>query len=183
LKKGQTTLIHGAGTMVGFAAVQMALLRGARVVATAGDTFAARLQAMGVLVTAHGEGMVGRVHALLGEAPDVVVDAAPVNLKTGAASALLDLVKIADGDAARVITIADFAGAAETGVRTGAENVKSEGGFRLRWDALGEYGQLASQGRFSIPVARTFALDDWHDALDISLAGRARGKLVLVPTY
>ncbi len=38
-----TLLVHGAGAMVGFAAVQMALLRGARVVATAGDTYADRL--------------------------------------------------------------------------------------------------------------------------------------------
>jgi hypothetical protein len=30
-------------------------------------------------------------------------------------------------------------------------------------------------------VARTFALEDWREALAISLAGRARGKLVLVP--
>ncbi len=47
------------------------------------------------------------------------------------------------------------------------------------------YGQLAFKGRFSIPisipVARTFALEDTRDALEISLAGRTRGKLVLVP--
>jgi NADPH:quinone reductase-like Zn-dependent oxidoreductase len=102
-------------------------------------------------------------------------------LKPGAASALPDLVEIADGDTTRIITAADFEGAAKTGVRTGAENIKSEGGFRLRWDVLGEYGQLAAKGRFSIPVARTFALKDWREALEISLAGRARGKLVLVP--
>ena len=39
-----TLLVNGAGTMVGFAAVQMALLRGARVIATAGETFAGRLR-------------------------------------------------------------------------------------------------------------------------------------------
>ena len=37
---GHIILIHGAGTAVGFAAVQMALLRGARVIATARETFA-----------------------------------------------------------------------------------------------------------------------------------------------
>lgn len=55
---GQTLLVSGAGTMVGFAAVQMALLRGARVIATAGDTFAERLRALGATVTPHGDGMV-----------------------------------------------------------------------------------------------------------------------------
>ncbi|MNC74076.1 hypothetical protein D3C75_1253700 [compost metagenome] len=90
--------------------------------------------------------------------------------------------EIAGGDATRVITATDFEGAAKTGVRTGAESVKAEGGFKLRWDALAEYGQLAAEGRFVIPVARTFALEDWREALDISLAGRAHGKLVLLPS-
>lgn len=179
LKAGQTVLINGAGTMVGFAAVQMALLHGARVLATAGETFAAQLRAMGVLVAAHGSGMVERVRAL-GLAPDLVVDAAPVGLNVGSPSALPDLVNIAGGDSARVITVADFQGAAKTGVRTGAENVQAEGGFRLRWDVLGEYGRLAANGRFVIPVAQTFGLEHWREALDISLAARARGKLVLL---
>lgn len=181
LKKGQTILINGAGTMVGFAAVQMALLQGARVIATAGETFADRLRAMGALVAPHGEGMVERVRALLSEPPDILLDAAPANLHPGFTSALPDLVEIADGDTARVITVADREGAAKTGVRTGAEHIKSEGGFKLRWDVLGEYGQLAADGRFFVPIARTFDLEDWREALDISLAGRARGKLVLVP--
>ncbi|MCQ9156189.1 NADP-dependent oxidoreductase [Acidomonas methanolica] len=181
LKKGQTILINGAGTMVGFAAVQMALLEGARVIATAGETFADRLRAMGALVTAHGEGMVGRVRALVGETPDVLLDASPANLHSHAASALPDLVDIAGGDTARVITVADAEGAARTGVRTGAEFIQSEGGFRLRWNVLGYYGRLAAEGRFLVPVARTFALDDWREAVDISVAGRAHGKLVLLP--
>jgi NADPH:quinone reductase-like Zn-dependent oxidoreductase len=181
LEKGQTILVNGAGTMVGFAAVQMAILHGARVIATAGDTFAGQLREMGAIVAAHGAGMVERVRALVGEAPDIIVDTAPVNLQSHVTSALPDLVEIAGGDPERVITVADFKGAAETGVRTGAENIKAEGGFKLRWDKLGEFGQLAAEKRFFIPVARAFALDDWREALDLSLAGRARGKLVLLP--
>lgn len=181
LERGQTLLINGAGTMVGFSAVQMALLKGARVIATAGETFAGQLRAMGVVVVPHGEGVVERVRALGGAAPDLLLDVAPVNLRPGAvASALPDLIEIASGDPAHVMTIADHAGAAKTGARAGAENIKAEGGFKLRWDALGDYGRLAAEGRFVIPVAATFALDDWREALDLSLAGRARGKLVLV---
>lgn len=125
--------------------------------------------------------MVERVRALIDTAPDVVLDAAPVNLQARSSNALLELVEIAGGDASRVITATDVGGAAKAGVRTGAENIKAEGGFTLRWDVLAEYGQLAAGGRFSIPVAQTFALVDWRDALEISLAGRARGKLVLLP--
>jgi NADPH:quinone reductase-like Zn-dependent oxidoreductase len=182
LKDGQTILINGAGTMLGFAAVQMALLQGAQVIATAGETFADPLRAMGALVVAHGDGVVERIHALGSVAPDIVLDTAPVNLQVRTNNALLDLVKIAGGDATRVITATDVVGASKVGVRTGAENIKSEGGFKLRWDALAKYGKLAAKGRFLIPVARTFALEDWREALDVSLAGRARGKLVLVPS-
>ena len=41
---GRWLMVHGAGTTVGFAAVQLALMRGARVVASAGETFAGRLK-------------------------------------------------------------------------------------------------------------------------------------------
>lgn len=180
LKDRQTILIHGAGTMVGFSAVQMALLQGARVIATAGPTFSDQLRAMGAFVTAHGDGMVERVKGLVAEAPDAIVDASPANLDSHAVSALPGLVEIAGGDASRVITIADTEGAKKAGVRTGRENIEAEGGFRLRWDVLGHYGRLAAEGRFIIPVAQTFALENWREALAISVAGRARGKLVLL---
>jgi NADPH:quinone reductase-like Zn-dependent oxidoreductase len=41
---------------IGFAAVQMALLQGSRVIAAAGDTFADRLRALGATVIPYGEG-------------------------------------------------------------------------------------------------------------------------------
>ncbi|WP_084531846.1 zinc-binding dehydrogenase [Nocardia miyunensis] len=49
----------------------------------------------------------------------------------------------------------------------------------LRTDVLGDYAELAAQGRFSIPIAGTFALDDWRSAAQASLSGHAHGKLVL----
>lgn len=110
--------------------------------------------------TAHGEGVVERVSALISKAPDIILDAAPANLQSHFASALPDLVEIAKGDPSRVIPIADVEGAKKLGVRTGAEKIKLEGGFKLRWNALGYFSRLAAEGRFSIPIARTFSLDD-----------------------
>lgn len=182
LVEGQTVLVNGGGTMVGYAAVQMAIRKGANVCTTAGSTFGERLRAMGAMVVAHGEGLPGRVRQAICNTPDVVIDVAPVNLKSGTVSALPDLIEIV-GDPKRVITITDFEGASKTGVRTGAENVVAEGGFKLRWDVLGEYGRLAAEGQFSIPVARTFRLENWLEALDISLEGNARGKLLLLPVH
>ncbi|MEV0408700.1 zinc-binding dehydrogenase, partial [Actinoallomurus sp. NPDC050550] len=54
-------------------------------------------------------------------------------------------------------------------------------GQEVRHDVLGEYAQRAADGRFTVPIARTFPLDDWRTALEISLSGHPRGKLVLLP--
>jgi hypothetical protein len=50
----------------------------------------------------------------------------------------------------------------------------------LRYDVLGDFAQLAADGQFMVPVARTFALDEWGLARDISQSALARGKLVLL---
>jgi len=167
---GQTVLIHAAGTMMGFAAVQMALMRGARVIATAGDTFAGQLRALGACVTRYGDGMVERVREITGGAPDLILDTASPN------GVLPDLIKIAGGDPRRVLTMTDFAAAAELGARHsfGETMTRREG-------VLAEFARLAAEGRFTVPIARTFPLDDWGAALTASLSGHAHGKLVLLP--
>ena len=179
----QTLLVNGAGTMVGFAAVQMALLRGARVIATAGETFTDKLRALGATVTRYGDGMVDRVRDITSSPPDLVFDAAPVNLNLGSGriSVLPDLVTIAGGDPRRVLTCVDFAEAAKLGVRIGLADGSQEGGSTLRYDVLGDFATLAAQGRFTVPIARTFALNDWRQSLDIGLTGRAHGKLMILP--
>lgn len=167
---GHTILIHGAGTTVGFAAVQIALLRGARVVATAGETFAGRLRAFGAKVTSYGDGMADRVIDIAGGASDLVLDTAP------ASGALPDLIRIAGDDPRRVLTITDFGAASRLGARSSLGEDAT-----LRYDVLGEFAQLAAGGRFTVPVARTFGLEDWRTALDVSQSGQARGKLVILP--
>ena len=170
LSAGQTILINGGGTMVGFAAVQVSLGRGAQVIATAGETFAGRLRDLGAQVTSYGEGMVGRVREIAGGAPDLVFHTAQV---TGV---LPDLIQIVDGDPRRVMSIGD-ADEGKLGVRTSG----SEPGLVPRYDALASFAQLAAEGRFSVPIARTFGLEDWRTALELSQNKRAHGKLLLLP--
>ena len=153
--------------MIGFAAVQMARLRGARVVAAAGDTFAQQLRAFDAEVTAYGEGMVGRVRELAGGDPDLIFDAGPIS------DVLPSLVSIADGDAHCIVTVSNHGAAADAlGVRNSFEG-------SLGYGALAEFANLAAEGRFKVPVARSFPLADWRAALDLSLSGHAHGKLVL----
>ena len=166
---GLTLLVYGAGTMIGFAAVQMALMRGMRVIAAAGDTFAERLRALGAEVTSYGDGMVERVLQISGGAPDLILDAGPIS------GVLPDLVRIAGGDGHRVLTVSNHGPVAENlAVRNSFEG-------ELRYNVLGEFAELATQGRFIVPVARTFLLDEWREALGVSLSGHAQGKLILLP--
>lgn len=166
---GHTLLVSGAGTTIGFAAVQIALLRGARVFATTGPTYTGQLRALGATVTPYGGGLAGRVIEAAGQPVDLVLDTAPPS------GVLPELVKAAGGDPRRVLTVSDSAAAGELGVRTSF----GEGGTQ-RYDVLGEFARRAADGQFTIPIARTFPLTDWRAALDISLSGHARGKLVLL---
>jgi NADPH:quinone reductase-like Zn-dependent oxidoreductase len=114
--------------------------------------------------------MVERVRALSNGPVDLVLNTAPVG------GALPDLVRIAGGDPKRVLTISDFAAAEELGVRDSFHEDRTQ-----RVDALPEFAQLAADGKFTVPIARAFSLDEWRTALQISLTGHARGKLLLLP--
>lgn len=168
---GHTLMVHGAGTMVGFAAVQVARMRGARVIATAGDTFAERLRSLRAEVTPYGDGMIERVRDIAGGAPDLILDTSPPGR-----GILPALVEIAGGDPKRVLTITDHEAAPDLGVR----NTFGEDAT-IRYDALAPYAELAAAGKFTVPIARTFALDDWRKAVDLSLDGHAHGKVVVLP--
>jgi NADPH:quinone reductase-like Zn-dependent oxidoreductase len=173
LTPGRTILINGAGGTVGYAAVQIALIRGMRVIATAGPTYAQRLRDLGAAVTGYGDGLVQRVKAVSEGPVDLVLDTAPVG------GALPDLVEIARGDPRRVLTISDFKAAAEVGVRDTFHEDPAM--LSHRFEAFPEFARLAADGRFTVPIAGTFRLEDWRAAMEISIGGQARGKLLLLP--
>jgi NADPH:quinone reductase-like Zn-dependent oxidoreductase len=53
-------------------------------------------------------------------------------------------------------------------------------GSKRAWYALAEVGALIEAGRFSLPVAQTFALEQIAEAHRLSEGGHVRGKLVLL---
>ncbi|MFI6347079.1 NADP-dependent oxidoreductase [Streptomyces sp. NPDC050560] len=164
---GHTVLIHGAGTTTGHAAAQIAAGRGARVIATAGETHAAALRDIGVEVTGYGDGMARRVTELAGGPVELALDTAPFS------NALAELVRTVKAPE-HVLTVGGPEPARELGVRSALDI-----GGGPRYDVLGTFGRLAAEGRFAIPVSRTFSLEDWPAALELSRSHRARGKLVL----
>jgi NADPH:quinone reductase-like Zn-dependent oxidoreductase len=163
---GSTVLINGASGSVGRAAVQFAVVRGARVIGTGSPATHEDLRSLGAEPVAYGDGMPERVRALAPAGVDLALDAA-------GSGVLPELIELANGNE-HVITVADFAGAERYGVRF------SSGDSGRASYALRQVGDLIDSGRFSLPVGETFPLADIARAHRVGEAGRVRGKLVLL---
>jgi NADPH:quinone reductase-like Zn-dependent oxidoreductase len=164
---GDTVLINGAAGGVGSAAVQIARDRGARVIGTASEGNHEYLRSLGAEPTTYGDGLAQRVRELAPDGVDAALDAA-------GAGALPALVELAGGPE-RVVTVADYQGAQETGA-----TFSGGMGTGRAVHALAEIGELIESGRFSLPVAQTFSLDQIAEAHRRSETGHVRGKLVLL---
>ncbi len=160
---GRTLLIEGAAGGVGSAAVAMAVARGATVIGTSSPGKHAYLRTLGALPTTYGPGLADRVRELAPAGVDAAFDMA-------ASGSLADLVAVA-GDADRVVTVADVAGAERLGVRhLYAENDST---------VLAEGARLGSQGRFTPYLAATYPLDKIAEAHREAERGHTQGKIVI----
>ncbi|MEU5998930.1 NADP-dependent oxidoreductase [Streptomyces sp. NPDC047197] len=166
VQSGRTLLVSGASGSVGSAVVQLAVVRGARVIGTASPANHDYLRSLGAEPVAYGEGLVERVRALAPKGVDRALDVA-------GSGVLPDLIGLAGGPE-HVVTIADFAGAQQYGVTF------SRGDDGRALHALADVGGLIEAGRFSLPVARTFPLAEVAKAHRVMEDGQARGKLVLL---
>ena len=166
VKGGSTVLINGASGSVGSATVQLAVARGARVIGTGSPAKHDFLRSLGAEPVAYGDGMVERARALAPGGVDLALDVA-------GSGVLPELIELA-GDPQHVITIADFAGAQQYGVRF------SRGDAGRAIYALAQIGDLIESGRFTLPVVQTFPLADIAEAHRVVEAGHARGKVVLL---
>ena len=166
VEEGSTLLVNGASGSVGSAAVQLAVARGARVLGTASPANHDYLRSLGAEPVAYGDGLTARVRALAPNGVDLALDAAG----NGILPELIDLA----GAPGHVITVADFTGAQEHGVRF------SRGDDGRALHALTAIGPLIESGRFSIPVAQAFPLAGIAEAHRVSEHAHPRGKLVLL---
>jgi NADPH:quinone reductase-like Zn-dependent oxidoreductase len=163
---GSTVLINGASGSVGSAAVQLAVVRGARVIGTGSLATHDYLRSLGAEPVVYGDGMAERVRALAPGGVDLALDVA-------GSGVLPELVELANSQE-HVITVADFAGAQRHGVRF------SRGDSGRATYAFSQIGDLIESGRFSLPLGQTFPLADVAQAHRVGEAGRVRGKLVLL---
>ncbi|WP_319447566.1 MULTISPECIES: NADP-dependent oxidoreductase [unclassified Mycobacterium] len=164
-----TVLIHGASGGVGLMAVQLAVARGAKVIATASPARHDQLRSYGAEPVAYGDGLADRVRAL-GR-----VDAALDLIGTDEA---LDTSVALVADRARIATIAGFGRAAELGI---AALTGADGGQAIRDASRAEIIALAADGKLEVTVDKVFPLDEAPEAHRYLQTGHARGKVVLVP--
>jgi len=172
LKRGDNVIIHGASGAVGTLAVQLAKLRGARVLATAsGDEGVALVRRLGADV------------AIDGRTGDIAAAA-----RTFAPKGADAVLAFAGGDALEKCLDALRAGG-KFAYPTGVEPVpKSRPGLNTSpYDALfgdqkvqwAELNRAVEAKKFEVPIAATFALSEAADAHRRVEAGGVRGKVLL----
>jgi NADPH:quinone reductase-like Zn-dependent oxidoreductase len=166
INAGDTVFIDGGAGGVGGVAVQMALSRGARVIASASEANQDYLREIGAIPVRYGDGVADRVRAAAGGQVDAVFDVAgktPIDELTSLVS-----------EPSQVLSIANFT-AGQAGGR-----VTSGGADSRPMQAMAEVADLLAQNKLVIKV-QTFPFDRAAEAYRISQNGHVRGKLVLVP--
>lgn len=163
LRAGETLLVHGAAGGVGQAALQLARLRGARVIGTASEHNHDLIRSLGATPTTYDRGLPARVAALAPQGVDAVLDAAGTSLD--------ELLQI---EPTRVVTIANYA-AGDRGVR-----VTTGGGDEAAFDVLPWISDLACRGEYRLRVTAAFPAQEAAEAHRLSESRSAGGKIVLV---
>jgi NADPH:quinone reductase-like Zn-dependent oxidoreductase len=166
---GEWVLVHGAGGVTGGLVVQLAVVRGATVVATAGPSSAARVGAYGadLVLDYRDPEWPLRVREA---SPDRRGVGAAVNAAPGGAAVALQAV----ADHGRLATITGDPPAPERGIAVADVYVRADGA------ALALLATALEQGLLSVDVAARLPLTDAAAALDGAVSGR-RGAVVLVP--
>jgi NADPH:quinone reductase-like Zn-dependent oxidoreductase len=167
IRAGETLLIHAAAGGVGTFAVQLAVARGARVLGTASERNFDYLRSIGAEPVSYGDGLIERIRIIAPQGVDAVLDA------SGRGEIPLSI-ELAGGPG-RVLTLVAF-DAADTGIQ-----VFVGGTDDARGPALRDIISLLERRALTVPIWRTFSLDETGAALDASSAGHLNGKIVVLP--
>lgn len=165
LQEGQTVLIHGGSGGVGTFAVQLAKIRGAKVMATASDRNQIYLKEIGADVAID-----YAAHRF-----DEFVKDADVVLDTVGGETLARSFAVVKADGFLVSIVDDPAKYAPEGskVHTASILVKPDG------DELAKIGALLDEGRVQVELSEILPLLAVQTAQEHSATGHTRGKIVL----
>jgi NADPH:quinone reductase-like Zn-dependent oxidoreductase len=174
VREGDTVIVHGAAGGMGSMTVQLARLRGARVIGTASAGNHEFLRSLGVEPVEYGPGLVERARALAPDGVDAAIDA------VGSDEALQTSIElVADRD--RIVTLVAMDRAGDLGIRAIGGGPGADPGTDLRRASVAVVAAQVAAGTLTIPVERTYPLADAAQAHRDSRSGHTRGKLVILP--
>lgn len=188
---GDTLVVSAAAGGVGCIAAQLAHLRGATVLGTAGSPNADFLRQINVIPINHDGDIVAQIRAHAPDGVDAYLDAFGRDN--------LSIAHHLDVAPARVRSVVDWDGVLEYGPdEYGTENAAAPGSdtpvFALQsderleplpaadaagTDVVARLARLAAQHRLLVPIADIFSIDQVCEAFDELDRGHARGKIVL----
>lgn len=169
--RDELIVLHGASGAVGVAVLQLARLRGIRVIGTAGRRSCGRVRDFGGLPVTYGPGVLDRIRAAADGRPvAAALDAVGTD---EAVDASLDLV----ADRSRIATIAAPRRAAADGFLALAGRQPESAEFRdaVRTNLI----RLAADGDLVVPIGTAFGFEQAREALRLVSDGHAGGKVVL----
>jgi NADPH:quinone reductase-like Zn-dependent oxidoreductase len=163
LRAGDTVLIGGAGGGVGVFAVQLAKLAGATVIGTGSEGTFGFLRELGAEPVAYGAGLADRVRAL-----------AP-----GGVTAATSLVGTETVEVALALGVPPERISAIAAGPNPPGGVRATGGRDAPPDALDRITDAITAGKFTVPIAATFPIEQIRDAVTLQRDGHVHGKVVI----
>jgi NADPH:quinone reductase-like Zn-dependent oxidoreductase len=165
LRRSETVVIAGAAGGVGLIAVQLAVLAGAVVIATASEENHVFLTSLGAFPVAYGKGLADRIKKIVPDGVDAFID----THGDGNVDVALALGVQPD----RINTITDFAAKKRHHVRTdGMSTVEPR-------ETMLELTRLLGNGDLQLPVYARYPLDRVRAAYERLAQGHGLGKIVL----
>lgn len=157
-------LVGGAAGGVGILTAQLCVLRGARVLGTAGPRNHALLRRLGIEPLPYGDGLADDIRSATRGGLTAVLDTV--------GHGTVDLALALGVSPERINTIADYDARARHPVR-------GVGGAGAGAPELEMIAQLIAEGRIELPIDSVHPLERVRDAYTRSISGQATGKIVL----
>lgn len=170
--RGETILVHGASGATGVSAIQQARLLGARVIGTASEGNFELLRSFGAEPVTYGVGLEERLRQAAPDGVAAALDCVGTEEALVTSSALV-------ADRARIVSIANPTLSGELGIRYVVASDSAS--YEYRNSQRERILALAARGELTVPVARTFPLDQAEQAFELIRTGHPGGKLALIP--
>lgn len=165
-----TLLVHGGAGAVGAIVVQLAIAKGAKVIATASSANHDFLRQLGAVPVAYGDGLIDRVR-------DAAAGGVTVAIDTVGTDEAVDVSVSLVGARDRIVSIAAFGRAADVTLVNGSSAQSKQN----RREAIGGLLSDAATGQLVLDVAKVFPLDAAAQALTELASAHPRGKFILHP--